>query len=134
MSNLKLTEEPDASENDRSVVSVGLLEFNHRHMPKSEQQPLNLFLRDDSGVIRGGLLATTRWHWLLVDKLWIADEHRGQGHGRTLLIQAESIAKTRGCQFAALDTTDFQACGFYEKLGYQVFGELDDCPPSSRTF
>jgi hypothetical protein len=34
----------------------------------------------------------------------------------------------RGCHHALLDTFDFQAREFYEKLGYAVFGSLDDFP------
>ena len=134
MSILRLTEETNASEDDCSVVSKGLIEFNHRHMPRSEASPLTIFLRDDSGAIHGGLLAPTRWHWLLVDKLWVSDQYRGQGHGSALLNRAEAIARSRGCRNAALDTTEFQARRFYEKLGYVVFGQLDDCPPGSRTY
>lgn len=131
---LQLTEEPDASEDDRSAVSQGLRDFDHRYMPRSDSQPLTLFLRDESGAILGGLLASTRWHWLLVDKLWVTDERRGRGHGSALLERAEVIARSRGCRHAALDTTEFQARRFYEEVGYIVFGVLDDCPPGSRTY
>jgi hypothetical protein len=33
-----------------------------------------------------------------------------------------------------LDTFSFQARGFYEKLGYCVFGTLDDYPPGHSRF
>ena len=39
---------------------------------------------------------------------------------------AEQEAKKRGCHMAYVDTFDFQARGFYEKLGYSVYGELGD--------
>jgi hypothetical protein len=35
----------------------------------------------------------------------------------------------RGCVGVWLDTFSFQARGFYEKLGYRVFGEVADYPP-----
>ncbi|MGC6728099.1 hypothetical protein ACP0GO_26835, partial [Escherichia coli] len=33
-----------------------------------------------------------------------------------------------------LDTYSFQARGFYEKLGYTVFGTIDDFPPGHQRF
>ncbi|MGO9465962.1 MAG: GNAT family N-acetyltransferase [Isosphaeraceae bacterium] len=60
-------------------------------MPRSAPEPLRLFLRDEFGTIQGGLLASTRWHWLLIDVLWVTDEHRGQGFGSALLERAETI-------------------------------------------
>jgi hypothetical protein len=33
-----------------------------------------------------------------------------------------------------LDTFDFQARGFYERNGYELFGTLDDCPPGHKRY
>jgi hypothetical protein len=47
---------------------------------------------------------------------------------------AEQEALQRGCGNAWVDT-QFGARGFYERLGYECFGELPDYPPGfSRTF
>ncbi len=137
MSTLAISEAPPGAEAERAVVLAGLRAFNNERMAADpDGGPLTLLLRDDddSGAVRGGLLATVRWHWLLVHVMWVADEHRGHGHGRALLAQAEALALARGCRLAALDTTDFQARGFYERAGYTLFGEQADYPPGSRTF
>ena len=55
---------------------------------------------------------------------------RGQGAGRALMAHAEAHAVAEGCHSAWLDT--FQARGFYEAFGYQVFGTLEDYPPGQR--
>ena len=54
---------------------------------------------------------------------------RGRGHGRALLAVAERWALERGCRDAFLDTFSFQAPEFYRKLGWEVFGTLEDHPP-----
>jgi ribosomal protein S18 acetylase RimI-like enzyme len=48
--------------------------------------------------------------------------------------QAEDIAREAGCAGIWLDTYEFQARGFYEKLGYTVFGELPDHPAGMKRF
>ena len=49
--------------------------------------------------------------------------------GRRLLRAAEREAAERGCAHAYLDTFDFQARPFYERLGYAVFGVQEGFPP-----
>ena len=70
---------------------------------------------------------------MFVDGLWVGEGWRGGGLGRALMARAEDHARARHCHAAWLDT--FQARGFYEKLGYESFGVLDDYPPGqSRHF
>lgn len=46
----------------------------------------------------------------------------------------EAHAVEQGCVAIRLDTLEFQALPFYEKLGYQVFGVLDGYPPGYRQY
>jgi hypothetical protein len=45
------------------------------------------------------------------------------------MTEAERYAIEKGAEAAFLDTFSFQARPFYEKLGYKVFGTLEDQPP-----
>ncbi|MFN0074032.1 MAG: GNAT family N-acetyltransferase [Chloroflexota bacterium] len=89
---------------------------------------LAVFLRDQEGAIVAGLEGGTWSGWLSVRYLWVTDELRGQGWGRRIMDVAEQEAAARGCRHIRLDTMSYQARGFYEKLGFQVFAELDDYP------
>ena len=91
-------------------------------------QPLYVLLRSDEGKLVAGLAATTVWGWLHVKELWVAAAERGSGVGTKLMHTAEHEARGRGCHHVLLDTFDFQARPFYEKLGYKLFGELSDFP------
>lgn len=88
-------------------------------------KPLNVILYDDEQYIQGGLLAHTWFGTLDIHYLWIDEAHRQHGTGRQLMQQAEEEARSRGCHMAVVDTLSFQARGFYEKLGYRVYGEQD---------
>lgn len=89
-----------------------------------------IFLRDDDGTIRGGVLGAVWAGWLHVAILWVDEPLRGQGYGRRLLEAAEADARQRGVEHVHLDTFSFQAGPrFYRRLGYEVFGELRDHPP-----
>ena len=91
-------------------------------------KPLEVFLIDDRQKIRAGLVGLTRWNWLLIETLWVDESLRKQGFGSRMMTLAEQEAKRRGCTEAILDTFSFQAKGFYEKLGYEIFAQVDDYP------
>ena len=123
----------EVSKEDETAVARGLLAFNEAWIGPSNDQPVRFVARDELGVV-GGLLGHTRWSWLYVAKLWVDERGRGQGIGTQLLTAAEELARTRGCTDASLDTFEYQARPFYEKLGYELFGTLDGYPPGYRQF
>ena len=77
----------------------------------------------------GGLTGHERWGWLYLDCFWLPRPLRGGGWGSRILGVVENEALGRGCHRARLFTYSFQARGFYEKHGYDVYGVLDDYPP-----
>jgi hypothetical protein len=48
--------------------------------------------------------------------------------------RAERYALGRGCTDAFLDTFSFEAQSFYEKLGYRVFGVLENHPAGHQHY
>ena len=121
----------------REAIVRPLIDFNNSRASQPEDcRPLVIILSDpDSGGILGGLWGETNFAHLHIDLLFVPETLRGSGLGRQMLLQAEQEAKARGCLGVWLDTYSFQARGFYERLGYAVFGTLDDYPPGqSRIF
>jgi GNAT superfamily N-acetyltransferase len=131
---LRVSLEADASAADIATVQSGLRAFNVARIGEPAEEPVQIFLRDARAQVVGGLLGQIRWRWLYVAKLWIDDEHRGSGQGTALMEAAESHARARGCVGVYLDTFEYQARPFYEKLGYDVFGTLDGYPPGYRQY
>jgi GNAT superfamily N-acetyltransferase len=111
-----------------TAITDPLREYNLQHVSPPNFLPLALLLQDDEERIIGGLSGRSAYDWLFIDYLVLPTELRGKGLGTDLMNQAEDIARQRGCTGIWLDTFSFQALPFYEKLGYQRFGQIDDYP------
>ncbi|UYN96486.1 MAG: GNAT family N-acetyltransferase [Enhydrobacter sp.] len=119
---------------DAQKVREHLDMFNIGATGVSTYYPVQLFLTSSRHEVLGGLLGGIWGGWLHVGILWIDEAARGEDWGSRLMDQAEAYARERGCHSATLDTHTFQARPFYEKRGYEVFGELDDYPKGHKKF
>jgi GNAT superfamily N-acetyltransferase len=123
---ITVTEAP--SDQERAAITDPLIAFNLSHGAPDDYRLLVLAWKDSSGSTIGGLWGHTSCDRLHVVGLFVPEPMRGSGIGRELMLQAETIAQERGCIGAWLDTFQFQAPEFYEKLGYTIFGMLTDHP------
>ena len=96
----------------------------------NQEQALNtgftLSANDADGEIIGGLVASSSYSWLLVKILWVEEGKRNLGVGRALMDAAEAKAEELGCHSVWLDTSNANAKQFYDALGYEVFGKLEN--------
>lgn len=125
MSTHTLVAAHDAGTTEIETISAGLRAFNRQQLGYDDAQRVVLLVRDAHGEIAGGLLGYTFWDWLAIDTLWLDEAARGQGLGTRLLQAAEEEAIARGISRALVDTMDWQAPEFYQRHGYELFGELD---------
>ena len=123
----RLVVDQDVPDGRETILRL-LLDYNRRNAPPPNHQLLGIFLKDDAGQTIGGLWGRSAYEWLFIELLFVPEELRGQGLGTALLRQAEQIARERNCTGVWLDTFDFQALPFYQKLGYTICGELKDHP------
>lgn len=127
MIGLEISIEENPAPADLDVIERALVEHNEaRSEPRN--YPLTVFLRTPEGQIVGGLRGVTVWGWLFVSQLWVAEHLRDRDYGTKLLAAAEHEARARGCRAAYVDTFSFLALDFYRKVGYTVFGQLEDFP------
>ena len=126
----KIAMQPYASFDVQEIIHRGI--HNHASaaigLPEQMWATANLFLRDENGEIAGGALGNTWGLWLYVSELWIDPPLRGKGYATKLMSVIEQIAIERGCVNSYLDTFSFQARPLYEKIGYRVFGTLENHP------
>ncbi len=120
--------DPDAD--GLKALSKTLAAFNAAQTGLSDYDPdFAIYIRDpDTREIVGGLYATDGYGWAFVKYLVLPQRYRGTGLGSRLMEEAEKIARDRGYVGIWLDTFEFQAKPFYEKLGYTVFGALEGIP------
>lgn len=127
----------DATNEEQDYIDSQLIHFNNSKVPFKQDkpfQPISRCVRDGDEVIGGILAQIYCWNILYIDVLWVKDEYRSKGYASALVNDAEDTAKKMGCRICHLDTFDFQAKGLYEKLGYIVFGVLEDCPEGHNRY
>ncbi|MBB6434032.1 GNAT family N-acetyltransferase [Streptomyces candidus] len=126
---------------DRAAVRIGaqdedlqdrldkeLTDFNHRATGAYDEQELSVRVTDDRGELVGGLTGSTWGGLCSVDMLWVREDARHAGWGRTLMRAAEEEALRRGCEGVAVSSFTFQAPDFYRGLGYAETGRTPGIP------
>ena len=88
----------------------------------------------ESSAPVGGAFGHGSFDWVFLELLFVPGTLRGQGLGTQLMNRVEQFARERGLIGIWVDTFSFQARPFYEKLGYTVFGTLDDHPIGGQRF
>jgi len=86
------------------------------------------FLAEAQGQLVGAVAGYTWGGICELRQVWVHELHRRKGLGEALMTEATREAKARGCAYVYLATHDFQAPGFYAKLGFKKVAEIPDKP------
>ncbi len=113
---------------DKQVMIDGMLSYHASkgHVRKSET--FSVVIKDQNEKLLGCVMVSFLWNGMSIQSLWVDDAVRGQGLGKKLMAMAEEEGVKRGCTIAYTDTFTWQAPGFYEKLGYKIYGKLEGFP------
>ena len=124
MSALSIEIESPPNKATLDALDQGLDAYNAQFSPEHFEE-FAAALKTEAGEVKGGISAIVWAEMLFIKWLWIDEAHRRGGQGRALMAAAEAEGIKRGCSTVWLDTFEFQARPFYEKLGYELFGTLD---------
>ena len=127
---IRMSDAPAAD--DRRELEDRLNAFNVESTGYRDARDLACFVRDAEGTLVAGIDGFTWGGYAHVAVLWVSKPLRGQGLGRRLLEAAEAEARERGCTSIVLSSHEFQAPGFYEKVGYHPVGATEDTPVGFR--
>ena len=126
----------DPLEQDRQLLKERFRQYELSVFPdlpsEDEDQLVAAYLRRDDGTICGGVEANIYWDGVEIELLWVSEDMRGAGLGSQLMHEVEVQARERGAAIAFLKTVD--ARKFYESVGYEVFGILEDRPIGTKLF
>lgn len=104
---------------------------NESSIPSKDEKEYSNFVVYDDGNLIGGAIGFIEYEWYYLDKLWVSEKYRSKGIGTMLINNIEEFAQKKLLVGIRMGTWNFQAKGFYEKMGYTVFGEIKDCPPNT---
>ncbi|MCL2559864.1 MAG: GNAT family N-acetyltransferase [Turicibacter sp.] len=127
----------EATDEEAATIKSKLVAFNDSKMPLIQAltpQVINRSIKEGDAVVAGILATMDRWGILYIDILWVKETCRGKGYGSLLVNAVEKEAREKGAKLSRVETLEFQAKEFYEKLGYQVFGVLEDCPEGYKDY
>lgn len=117
---LKFEYQETINQEDELVLFEGLNDDAMLKKKMDRIRTFGIFIKDTHGIVLGGVTGFTYYGCLYVDLLWVKEELQHQGLGTTLMQKAEKIACERHCSFATLNTMDWEALPFYQKLGYEI--------------
>jgi GNAT superfamily N-acetyltransferase len=118
------------------IVLEGVRGFNKTlfaHLPPGQDLAIAVYDPDSNDPV-GGLLGRTNGGWLAIELLFVPEAFRGVGLATQLIAMAEKEARNRDCHSAWIDTLNPEALRLYQRLGYEIFGELKDYPVGGSRF
>lgn len=83
------------------------------------------------GGIQGWIKCT---NWVYIDLLYVDEKHRNLDIATNLMKRVEEFATKNKCFGIVLETWSFQAKKFYEKMGYIIFGILENSPQNETEY
>lgn len=133
MSNAGWHVDAAAGEADAAWIDDHLHRFNLASAPLDQVRPLRVMITAADGTRLGGAVGRTWGECCEVQQIAVAETGRRRGVGRAVMATVESEARARGCRLLYLETFNFQAIGFYEKLGFrQVWSRAGFAPDVSQ--
>jgi ribosomal protein S18 acetylase RimI-like enzyme len=135
MSSLKLIpSNGELSASDKQVMIDGMLAYHASQGHERITETFSIVLKDENDTMLGCVIVGFLYHGMEIQTLWIDESIRNQGWGTKLMTAVEAEAIKRGCTVSYTNTFTWQAPEFYKKLGYAIYGQLDDFPVGNTLF
>ena len=101
---------------------------------KHPQIKINLVLKNEKGLVIGGLLAFSTLKAINLECIWIDEYYRNIGYGKVLLETLERMGLENECQSILAMVYSFQSLEFFQNYGYEIFGSSENYPDSIKEY
>ena len=134
---MTITYQSNLSSRNREYLEHSLEAYNFSKNPYmnpkiyDQMDAFGFYAYDHDQVVGGAYGSLDDGYWCHLKLLFVEAEYRGQDIATRLIEQVEQFAKTHHCVGVRTETWSFQARGFYEKLGFELYGQLDNHPPTA---
>ena len=128
-----LVVEDDPDPRDLALLEDKLAAAAVTAVGAGEEEEFGIFVRDGADRIVAGASASVWGECCQIHTLWVDSPQRGHGLATELIAQAEATARRRGCRLVMGLTYDVLTKGFYDRLGYQTVGTIENCPAGTTT-
>jgi ribosomal protein S18 acetylase RimI-like enzyme len=117
-----------------AFLAKRIYEYNARATGYDDGESYSAVCRGASDAIVAGVCGFTWGGLCYVSYLWVSEALRGRGMGTELMRAVEDHARAKRCRLVLLSTHDFQAPGFYARLGYEPVAQIEDYPVDHMDF
>ena len=127
----------NSTDDESDYISKEVMHSNNSGVPLTQKkEPIfkRFVLKDNNKVIAGINAYIYCWGIMYIDALFVAEAYRHKQLGTYLTNKVEQEAKALGTTLSNLTTFDYQAKDFYTKLGYEIFGVLENHPPNHTLY
>jgi GNAT superfamily N-acetyltransferase len=129
---INFTNHPSTQEID--ALCKGLEKHAKQTIGNTSFEPFGFLVHDHNEALIAGCTGVFMYGVLNIKLLWVDEIMRSKGLGRQLLEKAEIFAKQNNCRYTTLESFDWQAKGFYEKMGYKVEFSYDGYDNDSKFY
>lgn len=131
----------DISETNKEFIEHNLELYNFKKneylnpvMYEKEQKKFGFYAYDKDNIVGGAYGFVDSGYWTFLDLLFVDENYRNMDIATNLMKQVEKFAKENNCVGIRTETWSFQARGFYEKMGFTVYGQLENHPPYATDY
>lgn len=114
--------------NEQQVESIEdrLNTYDENYITYKMKGSIKIGIEEDGRIVAGLDACITAFKILYVSTVFVDEEYRRKGYGKSLIEEMEKRASEMGVNTIRLDTFSWQGKEFYEALNYEIVGSYED--------
>ncbi len=114
------------NEQQIETIEDKLTAFDEKHVTYKMDGSIQIGIKEDGRLVAGLDACITSFKILYVSTVFVDEEYRRKGYGKSLIEEMEKRARQMGVNTIRLDTFSWQGKEFYEALNYKIVGSYEN--------